>query len=459
MRLIDKWKDKYYFATNYIFESSNGLKIYYTHKPDIYKTYFAFSTLGGSQIESSLDIPDGTAHFAEHLLCNPNSTLKTQDKMNDFKFGNRVKPSIYTNAATSRKELWFNVEGNSKGFSRMLNYLKYQLQIKFSNLNKYIEEERGVILAEEHRYKPVNKDSSLAYDKFMIGEHWPEFAKRNLGVPESINKIKIEDIEKFIRTVFTVNNSYFAIQSSLEPTKDILKELDNFAKEITFFDGPQVKYKSKKYNPMFKKQHFFEESQQGLFFSLNYVQSIKDIGGYRNNVLRYLVDGALGYVARDILREKYNYVYSAEVFNSIYCWDLRLRGIKMIVKKENILNTFNILNSILKENVVDYLNSKKGNLWFKSNVSNYIFYPPTGVNPNYTFDWAYNHLLGLGIYNFDYGKSIEEAKKATIADVINDYKNLYENTPPALWLQSAYNQEEIYTELENSELFKSFRGI
>lgn len=459
MRLIEKWKDKYYFATNYIFETNNGLKIYYTFKPDIYKTYFAFSTLGGSQIESSLNVPDGTAHFAEHLLCNPNSTLKTQDRMNDYKFGNRVKPSIYSNAATSRKEVWFNLESNSKGFLRMLNYLKYQLQIKFSNINKYIEEERGVILAEEHRYKPIEKDSSIAYDKFMIGDICPDFAKRNLGIPETINRIDSGHIETFIKKVFNVNNCYFAIQSNLEPTKELLKELDNFAESITLFDGDKVTYESQIYKPVFKKQHFFEDSQQGLFFSLNYVQSLKDTSGYRNNVLRYLVDGALGYVAREILREKHNYVYSAEVFNSIYCWDLRLRGIKMIVKKENILNSFNALNSILKDNVVGYLTSKKGGLWFKSHVSNYIFYPPSGVNPNYTFDWGYNHFIGMGIYNFDYAKSIDEAKKATISDVIVEYKKLYESTPPALWFQSSYKQEDIFSELENSELYKSFMEI
>lgn len=452
MKLLEKWKDKYYYGTNYIFEASNGLKIYYTHKPDIYKTYFAFSSLGGSQIEASLNLPDGTAHFAEHLMCNPNSTLRTRNQMNDFKFGNRLKPSIYTNAATSRKEVWFNLESNSKAFTRMLNYLKYQLQFDFGRINKYMEEERAVILAEEHRYNPVEKDSSLAYDKFMIGDYCPEFAKRNLGTPETINTIDSGHIEHFIKMVFNTNNCYFAIQSSIEPTKEILKQLEEFSNSISFFDGQRISSHSPSYAPKFKMEHFFESNQQGLFFSLNYIQSVNKTSGYKNSVQRFLVDGALSYVARDILRDKYAYVYSADMFNSIYCWDYRLRGIKMVVKKENITNAFNVLNSILFEQVERFLRSKKGSLWFKSHVSNYIFYPPSGVNPNYTFDWGFNHFMNMGIYNFDYSKAISEARSSSIDDIINEYKKIYIDLSPAIWLQSAYEKEEVFEKFKISDL-------
>lgn len=459
MKLIEKWKDKYYFAINYIYQADNGLKIIYTYKPDIYQSYIHFNVFGGSYFEKQIGVPNGTAHFSEHLLCNPNKTLKNLNQIREFKFGNRRKPQIFSNAFTSRKVLCLYTDGNSKGFDRMLEYLKYQLQINYPKLFKEFDNERNVILAEELRARPISKDSGIAYDNFMAGDIYPDFCKRVIGTPETINSITKDHIEKYLTSVLNVENCYLTIQSNLKPDKDVLKKLNKFAKSITFYPGSKLDISKNESNYIFKKGHFFDDTVQGIFFSYNIRKPFMQNISYKNDVFRYLGDRAIAYLFNEILREKYNFIYGSEAINSIYMWDDWLRGFKMTIKKEYIQNVFDLIHSILSNEVVNFLSSKKGNIWFKSQISNYIFYPSLNFNEEYALNISTTLLTGIGTYNYDYGKSVEAAKKVTLEEVIESYKNDYLKLPPSLWFVSSFKEEDIFNELEKSELAKYWKSV
>lgn len=457
MKILEKWKDKYYFATNYIYKSTSGLKIVYSYKPDLYQSYIHFNVFGGSYFERQIGVPDGTAHFAEHLLCNPNKSLKNLNQIREYKFGNRRRPQIYSNAFTSRKVLCLYADGNSKGFDRMLNYIKYQLQIDNSMLFKEFTNERNVILAEELRARPIEKDSSLAYDKFMSEDVYPDFCKRVIGTTESINSITQEHVETYLKQAFNIENCFLTIQSNLKPDKEMLKKLDSFAKSIRLNSGNKFNVEIKDYKKELKISHFFDDNVQGVFFSYNIRKSFIDNISYTNDVYRYLVDRAIGYLFNEILREKYNFIYGSEAINSIYMWNDWLRGFKMTIKKEHVLDVFNIINKILVEEVVKFLSSNKGKVWFKSQVSNYIFYPTLNFNEEYALNISTSLLTGIGNYNYDYGKSIDAAKRVTIEEIIESFKNDYLKIPPYLWFVSAFKENDIFEELNKSELINYWK--
>ena len=87
MKIIKKYKDKDYQAESTTYLLKSGLRVVHTEKKALKDVSVKIVFLGGTYFEQELKVPFGTAHFCEHMLCNPNRVLNSRDKMDLYKFG------------------------------------------------------------------------------------------------------------------------------------------------------------------------------------------------------------------------------------------------------------------------------------------------------------------------------------------------------------------------------------
>lgn len=118
MKLLDKFKDKNYSAENRIYQFKNGVRLVYSYKPDIKDVDLDIIFLAGSYFEKQIGVPNGTTHFLEHMMMNPNAKFKTQKDIEEFTFGNSRKPTFYKNAANYKNFVKFYAYGHTKGLDR-----------------------------------------------------------------------------------------------------------------------------------------------------------------------------------------------------------------------------------------------------------------------------------------------------------------------------------------------------
>lgn len=455
MKLIAQFSNKYNNITYKTYELDNGIKLLHLDNPATVDFDFALVFKAGSSFEIRGEVPKGTAHFLEHMLLNPNSTFKTKEEIDRFEQGNKERPAIYTNAYTTRKNIYITGHSNEQGDMRVLDRMESILQFPKKKFSNQMEKERGIILAEKSRKSKKEKDSYLMSLEFLFKDIQDEFTYDILGESEDIKSIDIDHLEKFFKERFVTGNCAFTIQSNGELRKAVVNRLEEISKKIE--NGAMDRLRKVNLENKLSIGTFTEERANGISVSFIYFDKEERKIDYKKYAIEYIYGRLLDWLSYDILRERMSLVYDFSVFRiGNLSFDYSMSGFRFVAEKEKTPKMLEELYTVLHTTSFLFLKSKRGKEWFDDVISTYIFPRTTKFNEELAENAVTALLEESEIFNSNI--AVREAKKITIEDVKEYLKERLE-LPPHIWVESDLKQEEMENIIKESSFYKKFNKV
>lgn len=458
VKIIDKWQDSDYGATNYLYDLGKGRKVIYTHKLGCNECGVRILLKGGALYEKQLGLPLGTAHFLEHMLCRPNLVLKTQEEIDLFCFGTKDFPAIYNFAYTTDQILCFGVDTHVLGYKRAIAFLSYIMNYPKELFNKNIEEERKVILAELGRYPSERKNEALEFNKFILEGKYKRYYKRTLGDKNNILDITTKDLEVLWDEIKKNKSVVISVQSGTKPSVKMINEFGILFDNV--YDGNfKGNTRFYKIENKFKVGYYKDEKVQNIGLEIGVLRQKErmkryNIKSYRKTILSVIAERVISFLLHKRLRDENHLVYEVNSFNSYITTDWIAHGIYTNFEKglesEVLKNIWETLYGI--DNAPSYelfLNSDIGKQWLEHEISKSIFVM------NINFDKAYSENIGYIIacdtfpYKFDkdFVKN-NVIKKITPQDVVTFINEELSSKQPYLWIKHNTSRSEIMQRME-----------
>ena len=452
MKLLKRWYDKRNNITNFLYETSNGVKLLSAVNPTTTDIHISTVFRAGSCFEPLIGVPTGTAHFLEHLLCKPNRVFKTKRAIDEFEYGDRQHPGLNVNAATSKKYIYVTGYTNERGGDRLRKRLKTVLLYPSSLFKKYIEEEREIILAELVREPKPEKDRLLSSDEFSFGRFLPHFTHRILGSYEDVKRVTVADLEKFHKAMIGSQHVIFSCQTKTELSDEELEWFESVAVSLRDLEKPFLPPKESIEN-FYGTCAFTDDHDEGMFFSIRIFSPVRKKVDYRKEVLFELTGDLLNKISFDILREEKGLIYGFELFSKrALSFTYEMHGFTFTTEVEKAAEGLEAVYDLLYKRMVLFLKSKKAEKWFESAVSIYLFPHTKSYDPEYAEGRVVEIIEGNEIYLF--GKSVPVAKKVTLADLLDYVKKELIAVPPHVWVTSPLSKARMENLLHKSAFEK-----
>lgn len=455
MRLLKEWVDTKYNVKNFLYENDYGLKVFHTLNTQTTETYISYILKAGAYFEKQLNVPNGTAHFLEHLLFKPNSKFKTIDEIDKFEFGNRERAKLFINGGTNFQNMYIY---GSTHFTRELdlakrlnNVVSYPIDIE-----KYIEEERKVILSEHSRGVKLEKNKYLQFTKFALSG---KVHNSNFSVigedTKSIVSITKDDILKLYKALFIIPNMIVSVQSPQKLTKSMLDQFNQLSKILPENADIKPTIFHEKLKNEFNVGYFFNTESTGInitFFKLDDYLKRKKVD-YKKKLLENLHNSLINYLAYNELREKKGLLYSLDSISlKSALWEYAYFGFDVTSPEEKLPQLLEELYTLYYFRTKKFLKTKPGQRWFENKISSYIFPSTISYDEAYAESKAASILDGREINESD--KYKKEALKATIENLITfaDTQNLFVDT--TIWVDTHIEIEKVKKIIENSTIYK-----
>ena len=197
----------------YYHKLNNGLELFVVPNTNQKNYYITYNTKFGSNDTtfksnndtSYITVPNGIAHYMEHLMFN-------MEDGDAFQFFSKLGASV--NAFTTYDLTCYEVY-SSTYFKENLNYLLDYVGTPYFN-KKMIDNELGIISEEIDMYKnnPNTELTFATYRNVFINDN-----RRYLisGEKEDIKKITVDDIMDCYNTFYNPNNMFVVITGNVNP--------------------------------------------------------------------------------------------------------------------------------------------------------------------------------------------------------------------------------------------------
>lgn len=442
-KIINKWNNKGYGAEVREYLYPSGIKLVEAVKPGSLSFDIAIVIKAGTYYEGSLGVPDGTAHMLEHILfSHPNKVHKTKQQVKDYLLGSKDRPSIGSNASTSMTDMQFYGSAHHKGAERLVKSLIYKMDFPLENIGDLLEEEKRIVQAELAGLKKISKDEYIQSNRFLLKETYPEYHKRIIGTAKSIEAITANHLQHFYKKTFTAANTVVAVQSGTKITpaqhKLIKRLLDLFP------NNQPARSETQRYEVTngFALRHFPKPENQSVYLAFcNLVPRKREID-YTDSVLFFLAKGLLNKLIFDELRTKQQLIYSGNYINSVMTDHWLVRGFKLECRLSDLPNLLKESHKLIKNGLVDFLDSPAGKRWFVSRISDYIFPGNQNYSSGFATDIAEDILIGKD-YKFNDNLSNRVARKTTITQLKDYIQEHVASADPKIWIVSPYPSKQV----------------
>jgi predicted Zn-dependent peptidase len=454
MKKLNSFTDTLTKISHTIYELDNGIKVFHAKNPSSIEYVLTVVVRAGSSFENSNNVPHGTAHFLEHIISgNPNKLLKSKFEIDEFESGTREDPEIFSNASTSKKYMYFYSYGNDEGSKRINQRIKSVIDYPIKNIEKYIEKERSIILAEQSQMNKKEFNKYLQFSKFLYNDKENGFTHTIIGEKGDIEKVTVENIKTFFKNQFTPENTIITIQTGRNLRKSEIKDIENLGEIF----GPKPDKKEYPEAPVDidKRIYHFKDNQiEGVSLALLFIKDNKKALDYTQEALEYLFRSLIRKISHDYLREKEGLIYSSHISNNTsLSFDKRLVGYQIVMQPENYKDVLKTLDKMIYKKLYTFLNSKEGKVWFESAISAYIF--PRNVP--YKMDYAEKKGLALiedaEVLQLD--RAVNEALRIDIENV-EEFSKQFFKTKPLFWIESDTEGEDLIEGLKDSKLYNTF---
>ncbi len=465
-KLEKEWKDSYYKTKNSLYKHKNGLRLIYSNKPDSSELNITYTILGGSYFEDELNVPYGTAHFLEHMICKPNNLLKSDAAIRKYKYGNRQEPSLKFNANCNYNTINLTADIHKDGWEKSIKFLYHTVDYPTVKFRKYIESEKKVVIAESMRYKRDDRNPVLVQNKFLLGEKYKRYQKLSLGYPESISKITSKDLEKYWESIHNPQNIIISIQNRGEITKNMLADISSIAQLSSKNQKEEaLKIKLLKINnDKFKYKCFRNKDAQDIRLDFSFwIPTAKGEAytdeQYIENLLKNLARSAMKLVLHKRLREDKKLIYMCDNYINGFFPHKNIAGIIIDVELVNLKLVLDEVYSMFYGPEVyspfyRFLRSREFKIWLEDRISQDLFMGNIDYDRNYAYRLGLLALTDYTPYIFDYDKSKKLIRDIKSKKVYNYSKELFYNNKPRLFIDSPYKSKEIEEVIESSNFGK-----
>jgi predicted Zn-dependent peptidase len=455
MKLLSQFENKYNNITYKLYQLENGIKFLHLVNPATIDTDFAIIVKAGSAFEKKENVPQGTAHFLEHMILNPNSTFKSREEIDRFEQGNSQKAGLDMNAYTSRKNIYFVGHTNEKGTDRLLERVDSLIQFPKDIFKNHMKKECEVVIAEKSRKQKKEKDAYLLSLEFLFNDHLPEFTGDVLGEIEDIKKIRIEDLEKYFKDRFKTGNTVFALQTEKDITPSMVQKLEKMSQY--FYKGDTDNFRKISLKNEYRIGTFTDERANGFFFSLIYFKKEPAKYDYKDLALSKLSNNLISWLAFNKLREEMGLIYDFSGFNTFSnSYEYSLSGFKFTTENQKIAKMLKELDNLMYVESFKFLKTEQGKEWFDDAMSNYIYPRTTKFDPEIAENTVVSLLEGNEIYN--HNLFVDEMKKLTILDIEKHLKKFLK-IPPHIWMESDMSDIKMKKIVEKSPLGKKYNKV
>ncbi len=184
---------------------------------------------------------NGTAHFLEHMI------FKGSNKIMPGEFDHKIESlGGLSNASTGYDDVHYHVLIPPNNFRESLGLLTNIVFSPNFNSHEFIKE-KGVVIDE---IKQQNDQPEEKLFNYFLKRVWlsSNYANSILGTEQSVKNIEINDLEKFHRKRYTIENICIAVTGNL--SGDIYKifeksDLSGINENLIFNDTNKVDLKSK----------------------------------------------------------------------------------------------------------------------------------------------------------------------------------------------------------------------
>lgn len=182
-------------------ELDNGLRVVAEEMPAHFPCSISISIISGSRDE--IQVPNGTAHFLEHIVFRRTKRLKSKQIAKEFE-----KYGAIANAFTTKEYTSYFVTANSNNLKKVFNLL-YEVVLDPEFNQNDIEKERKIIIDEIVSAEEDPED--LITDKIAAMQFPKQFISMPIaGSVDSVNEININNLNNFFEENYNPNNIIIA---------------------------------------------------------------------------------------------------------------------------------------------------------------------------------------------------------------------------------------------------------
>jgi hypothetical protein len=451
--LIDRWQDTYHGITTSIYKYENGVRLVLSINPQTryFDTHIVMR--GGSYYESSLDVPRGTMHLLEHVMTGqPNKKFKTKKQIDEYLLGTRTRPSMQKNAFTGLDIIGFEGSIATAFCDRLLNFILFRLDYPEANLEKYIEEERQVVLTEAGSKTKPEESEGFQVEQFIRGSSYADLGEFTIGSDESIRNITSSDLHKCLNVIRNPHSTIITVQMPHRPTKHTQTLLDKLAEQpsgdaTTKLSNPVIEHLTNAY----RVGYFRDKSAREVGMSVYTLQQRPSDIDYKRSQANLFRRRLTGYVGTQLLRRELNLVYNFDYVMGRVLLHWNTHGLKTKFNLPIMPQVLSAIVTLLEGKFTDFLSSAKGKRWLNSQISDYIF----PGNPTYDYHYAYNignEILDEEEFKFSYRQAYRIVKTTKVAEIIDNLHQNFLGLAPHIWFGSGYPAAEVLQVYQESDL-------
>jgi predicted Zn-dependent peptidase len=191
---------------------ANGLRIIYKEAPNTSVTHVGFNIYAGSRDDGILP---GTAHCFEHML------FKGTNKRNSWHIINRLETVGGEMNAFTTKEITVLYASVINDYAERALELLADLTFNSTFPEKELEKEKKVIAEEINMYLDTPEENIFdEFQEMIFAGH--SLAPNILGTPESLERLKSQDLLLFHKKYYHPQNIVLSISSGI-PIKKFVK--------------------------------------------------------------------------------------------------------------------------------------------------------------------------------------------------------------------------------------------
>jgi len=459
-KLLEKWKDYFNEVEFRLYKVGSKSHLIYAIDRKSHEYRISYIIRAGSYFEKNANVPDGTAHFLEHLLCGPNNKFATEEAIKLYCLGSMRKPAIYTNAYTSYLRIKFFAEGHIKGKKRIHDFFYNTVKYPIEKFGENIEKERKIILAERKTDLKKSLDEKYNLIKYMNDDDkYNGCTKEVVGTSKTINAITVDDLQKYYKLAFNQQNLCFAVQSASVPTKKDLAYFDDLA---NYFPSQKAeiwqKVREEKLNNTYSVRYFNKPDERGL--QLVFLDKTKKypISVYKNLKERYadahkdyLTFLLFNHLTMQRMRTESSLIYSSIVFNLMINWHWLTSGLTINCSYANLPEVVDQLYEIIINESKKYLDSPEGKTWFSAQSQRFIYPMNIEFDPMLAEKAADSFLLDY-VYKSDYKLLRSVYLNATIEDIKAHIDRIIKTKMPKIWITGSEKEEKVLSIIRKSKL-------
>lgn len=389
----------------YIFKLKNNLKVIFIPLKEAKAVYINYRVKAGSNYETNSQI--GAAHLVEHLIIYKDKSLITNH-------GGKVY------GVTSRDECLFYIKTLKEHFETAIKYLANVLTDKEIEIGDVLIQKE--IIKQEIKRVLNNPEKEIVRRSYATLYPNTRLAKLNTGELEDIDRLELEEVENFLNTYYTTDNSIVVIAGDLSST-DIQSITEKYLIELPQGNSSvttDIDFTSntKKSTNTDINLNIIEEEHTQKYIKIDYyAYPLKDKKKYAARYLEVLLDNYLN----QEFRYKKSVVYKIHAMS----FSSNLYGTFSIY---TIADNKDLYKDILK--LMEYNNLKQmldtADLEIVKNniLSEFIF--EIERPSNLISFYSENHLFDN---NITVENEIENIKNVTIEDILEVIKEMQKQQP------------------------------